>query len=77
MTIEDLHKQLSALGITGDKYYLHGLFGSTDDNDKLALRVFKDSNRIKYQVYFKERGEVSSTWDFETENEPARIYFKN
>jgi hypothetical protein len=76
MTLEELHNKLTDTGITADKYYLHGLFGSTDDNEKLGLRIFKDNNRIKYQVYFKERGEVSSTSDFDTEDEACKYMFK-
>jgi len=76
MTLEELHNKLTDTGITADKYYLHGLFGSTDDNEKLGLRIFKDNNRIKYQVYFKERGEVSSTSDFDTEEEACKYMFQ-
>lgn len=72
MTLEDLHKKLTDIGIADDKYYLHGLFGSTDDNEKLGLKIFKDNNRIKFQVYFKERGQVSSTSDFDTEDEACK-----
>jgi hypothetical protein len=76
MTLEDLHKKLLSIGITNDKYYLHGLFGSTDDNEKLGLTIFKEGSRIKYQVYFKERGTVSSTWDFDTEDEACNYMFQ-
>ncbi len=76
MTLEDLFKKLTDIGVPEDKYYLHGLFGSTDDNQKLGLRIFKVNDRIKYQIYFKERGEVSWTRDFDSEDEACRDMFQ-
>ncbi len=41
MTIKELHNQLKESGIKEDQYFLHGLFCSTDDNDKIGLTIRK------------------------------------
>ncbi|MCB9174916.1 MAG: hypothetical protein H6589_09930 [Flavobacteriales bacterium] len=69
MTIEELNSELNKLGVSDDRYYLHGLFGSTDDNDKIALTVKKGNYMIEYEVYYRERGEKHSTRTFTTETE--------
>ena len=69
MTIEELNSELKNLGASNDRYYLHGLFGSTDDNDKIALTIRKGNYTIEYEVYYKEKGEKHSTRTFTTENE--------
>jgi hypothetical protein len=46
MTIEELHNKLTELKIPADQYYLQGLYGSTDDNDKVALTM----KRGKYTI---------------------------
>ena len=76
MKIEQLYKKLTENNISSDKYYLHGLFGSSDDNERLGLKIFKDSNRIKYQIYFKERGQVTSSWDYDSEDEACEVMFR-
>lgn len=69
MTIEELHFKLQELKIPADKYYLHGLYGSTDDNDKIALTIKKGEYTIEYEIYFKERGERHSIKKFTNEAE--------
>ena len=69
MTIEELNSELNKLGVSDDRYYLHGLFGSTDDNDKIALTVKKGNYMIEYEVYYRERGEKHSTRTLTTEIE--------
>ena len=76
MTIEQLHRRLSENGISPNDYYLQGLFGSTDDNEKIALRIFKMDNKITYQVYFKERGQISWTKEFYNEADAAQEIFR-
>jgi hypothetical protein len=73
MTIASLHDNLQELGIPQNRYYLHGLFGSTDDSDKLALVIKKGKYTVEYEVYFKEKGEKNSIRVFATEEE-ACIY---
>lgn len=35
MTLAELHTKLKSKGINEDQYFLHGLFGSANDNDKI------------------------------------------
>ena len=55
MTIEELYNRLKELRVSEDRFYLHGLFGSTDDNDKLALSIKMGKYTAEYEVYYKER----------------------
>ncbi len=36
MTIEQLYNKPFEINIPKDQYYLHGLYGSTNDNDKIS-----------------------------------------
>ena len=77
MTIKDLADRLSELGISENRYYLHGLYGSNDDNEKLALIIKKGIYNIEYETYFCERGEKHSIRIFFNENEAcAYLYDK-
>jgi hypothetical protein len=69
MTIEELHNKLTELQIPEDSYYLHGLYGSLDDNDKIALTIRKSKYSIEYETYFKERGQKHSVRTFTCEDE--------
>lgn len=53
MTISELHNRLKESGINDDQYFLHGLFGSKDDNDKIALTIRKGQYVIEYETYYK------------------------
>lgn len=53
MTISELHTKLLDSGIPDDKYYLHGLYGSTDDNEKIGMTIKKGKYTIEYEVYFR------------------------
>jgi hypothetical protein len=70
--ISELHNQLQLLNIPEDWYYLHGLYGSTDDNDKIALVIKQDN----YEVYFKERGQKTSERYFDKESEACEYMLK-
>ena len=72
LTLESLHKKLNNLGITTEQYYLHGLFGSTDDNDKLSLTITKGKETLEYEIYYKERGEKHLKDIFTTEEEACK-----
>lgn len=76
MTIAELHNSLKELGISEDKYYLHGLYGSTDDSDKLALIMRKGKYAVEYEVYYKEKGEKHSVGIFFTEDEACLYIFR-
>lgn len=76
MTLSELHIKLSKKGISENKYFLHGLFGSTDDNDKIALSIRKRESKIEYETYYKERGEKHSIRIFEVENQACEFIYK-
>mgnify|MGYP005866389839 FL=1 len=76
MTIKELHKRLEESGILEDQYFLHGLFGSTDDNDKIGLTIRQGQNGVEYETFYKERGEKHSIRTFTTEKEACEHIFK-
>jgi hypothetical protein len=76
MTIAELHNKLKELGIPEDRYYIHGLYGSTDDDNRLALTIRKGKYTAEYEVYYKEKGEKHSTRIFITEDEACQYIYK-
>jgi hypothetical protein len=76
MTITELHNRLKESGINDDQYFLHGLFGSKDDNDKIALTIRKGRYVIEYETYYKEHGEKHSIRIFTAENEACEYIYK-
>ena len=76
MTIEELNNELKTLGVSDDRYYLHGLFGSTDDCDKIALTIKMGKYTAEYEVYYRERGEKHSIRTFTNETDACE-YFLN
>ena len=76
MTIKELNIKLQALGVSEDKYYLHGLYGSTNDDDKLSLIIRSEAHSVRYEVYFKERGEKHSIRIFTKEEEACLYLYK-
>jgi hypothetical protein len=76
MTIEELYNKLKDLNIPDDQYYLHGLYGSTDDNDKVSLIMKRGSYTIEYEVYFRERGVKDSIRNFTDESEACNYILK-
>ncbi|MES1181746.1 MAG: hypothetical protein ABUL44_03030 [Flavobacterium sp.] len=76
MTISELHTKLLDSGIPDDKYYLHGLYGPTDDNEKIGMTIKKGKYAIEYEVYFRERGEKHSSKTFTNEQEACDYFFK-
>jgi len=76
MTIEQLNTELKKIGVSDDRYYLHGLFGSTDDNDKIAMTVKMGKYTAEYEVYYRERGEKHSVRTFTTETEACKYVLK-
>jgi len=69
MTILDLHIKLKELGIKEEEYYLHGLYGSVNDKDKIALTIRKAEFAVEYETYYKEKGEKHSVRIFNSEKE--------
>lgn len=76
MTIEELHNRLREKGISENQYFFHGLYGSTDDNEKIALTIKKGQYNVEYKTYFKERGEKHSVRIFTTEKEACEYIYK-
>src|SRR5688572_1861207 len=73
--VDQLHKELTAAGIPDSKYYLQGLYGTTDDNDKPSLIVIKGKHTMEYEVYYRERGEKHSSRIFTTEDDACQYFF--
>lgn len=76
MTIKELHNKLTELKIPTNQYYLHGLYGSTDDNDKVSLTMKQGKYTIEYEVYYREKGEKYSIQNFTEENEACNYILK-
>jgi len=76
MTLQELHIQLKELGILENAYYLHGLYGSTCDDNKLSLVIRKGPYSVEYEVYFKERGEKQPSRIFTNEDEACQYLYK-
>jgi len=68
MTLAELHNKLKEFEISENAYYLQGIYGSSDDNDKIALTIRKGKITVEYEVYYKERGAKQSTKIFITED---------
>jgi hypothetical protein len=76
MTIFELHTKLKNIGIHDDQYFLNGLYGSADDNEKLSLTIKKGKFTVEYETYFKERGEKHSVRTFYSEEEACEYIYK-
>ncbi|MBS1780439.1 MAG: hypothetical protein JST70_13995 [Bacteroidetes bacterium] len=76
MTIKELYYNLKDLGLSEDRYYLHGLYGSLNDEDKLALVVIKGTHSFGYEIYFKERGEKRVLKTFTDESEACKYFYQ-
>jgi len=76
MTIAELHNKLKESGISENTYYLHGLYGSVDDNDKIALTIRKGKIAVEYEVYYKEKGEKQSAKTFIKENDACQYIYR-
>ena len=76
MKIDELHKRLTELHIPEWKYYLQGLYGSTDDEGKISLSIHKGQYSTEYKTYYKERGEKSFERLFLNEDEACEEVYK-
>lgn len=76
MTIAELYLQLKEIGLEDSDIYLHGLHGSTDDNEKLSLTILKGKYSAIWKVYFKERGEQHSVREFNNETDACEYYLR-
>ncbi|WP_299156371.1 hypothetical protein [uncultured Christiangramia sp.] len=76
MNISDLNKKLKKSGIDENEYYLNGLFGSKNNNDKIALSIKKGKFGIEYETYFIEKGEKHSVIKFDQEKEACDYVYR-
>jgi hypothetical protein len=76
MKMTELHNRLQELGISETQYYLHGLHGSTNDDEKLSLTIRKNGDVIEYLTYFKERGARNSERIFLKEEEACQFLYE-
>ena len=76
MELSKLYDELLNIGVKEDEIYLHGLYGSTDDNDKLCLAVKVGKHTAIWEVYYKERGIKDSIREFDTESKACEYYLK-
>lgn len=76
MTIFELHKKLKEKGIPDNRYFLHGLYGSTDENDKISLTIMKGNYNIVYEIYYKEKGEKHSSVIFNSEEDACDYIYQ-
>lgn len=76
MNLEELHSALVSAGIPSEKYYLHGLLGTTDDENKLSVIVRRGRYFREFVVYYRERGEMHSVRVFDTESKACEYMFK-
>ncbi|MFD3002588.1 hypothetical protein ACFS7Z_19615 [Pontibacter toksunensis] len=77
MNLPDLYSELKKLGVGDNEIYLHGLYGSTDDNEKLSMTIKKGKYIAVWEVYFKERGEKHSIVEFNNESGACEYYLKS
>ncbi|MGB1038319.1 MAG: hypothetical protein ACPGYY_06695 [Bacteroidia bacterium] len=76
MTLAELYSELKNLGLADGAIYLHGLYGSTDDNEKFSLTIRKGKYSFIWEVYYKERGEKYSIREFQNEKDACQYYLK-
>ena len=76
MELNELYKTLKESGISDDSIYLHGLYGSANDDEKLSLTIKRGKYSAIWEVYFKERGSKHSIIEFNNESEACEHYLK-
>jgi len=76
MTIAELHSKLKKIKVSENAYYLHGIYGSLDDNDKIALTIRKGKITMEYEVYYKEKGSKQSIKTFINEDEACQYIYR-
>lgn len=75
MTIQELYTKLIDLGVSEDRFYLCGLYGSNNDEEKHSLIIRKGTISKEYEVYFKERGEKNSIRVFLNEDQACNYLY--
>ena len=76
MNLSELHSKLQSAGVPPEKYYMHELYGSTDDNDKLALTIRMGKYTAEYEVYFREKGQKGLEKIFSDETKACDFFYQ-
>lgn len=76
MTLAELHNKLQEIGVPSDRYYLHGLYGSSNDDEKVALSINKGKYFIEYEIYSMSRGQRTSISTFTEESKACEYLYK-
>lgn len=76
MTIAELHHRLGEWGVPAERYFLHGRYGSSNDNDKWGLTIKDGRYAREYEVYYRERGEKHSKITFTEEGDACDYLYK-
>ena len=76
MTIQELYGILKSKGVQDEDIYLHGRYGDTNDNMKVAMTIKMGKYTAIWEVYYKEKGEKSSSIEFDNESEACDYYLK-
>jgi hypothetical protein len=73
--LQELHAKLEAQGIPAHWYRLHGLFGSSDEDDKVSLEIKRGKFTIEVEIYYKERGVKNSMRTFFDLDEACKYFY--
>lgn len=73
MKLKELFDKLESSNIPKDKYYINGIYGSTDDENKPAMRLY---NGNMFEIYSKERGEKVIKKIYDEEEDACLYMFK-
>ena len=76
MKIEELYNKLKDNNVPDDWFYLHGVYGSSSEDDKICLTIKRGKYFVEFIVYEKERGEVFNKKSFKNESEACVYLFK-
>lgn len=76
MTVKELHEKFVELEVSENAYYLHGIYGSANDMDKIALSINRGKYFVEYEVYYRERSERNSIKIFTNEADACEYILK-
>lgn len=74
MNFEELYKKLQELGIKDEKFYIMGIYGSDNDNEKLSIIQKKTTDGVIYEIYFKEKNEKNIIRVFNNKEEAFNFF---
>lgn len=72
MTIEKMALKIKELNVPDTFYYINGIHGSTNDENKLAMRIHANG----YEIYHMEHGDKNMLGRFENESEACSYFFE-